>query len=65
MKRIFLVFVVSLLVFACNNDPKITNQEEISVEQQLAKDQASMDSLENAIRAQLGESDSLDMVKEN
>lgn len=62
--RILAFCALTFLLFACNNEPKLNQQEEEAVENQVAKDQAAMDSLEKAIQAQLGnEENDSDLVQ--
>lgn len=51
-----------LLLASCgNNEPKQLNtQEQDAVEKQVQDDQAAMDSLEQAIQAQINEADTID-----
>lgn len=51
-KLIFSLFALALFV-ACGSDPKPTPQEQTAVEQQVAKDQAAMDSMEKVIQQQI------------
>lgn len=62
-KRFFsLLFIVGFLL-ACNDEPKLNQQEENAVQLQLEADQKSMDSLEAVILSQMEEVniDSLDV----
>jgi hypothetical protein len=53
MKKILFIsfFALSIMSISCGDDPKLNNTEETAVEDQLKKDQAAMDSLEQAINA--------------
>lgn len=53
MKNVILIALFATLLFACTNDPKLTQQEEKIVDSTLNSDQKSMDSLESAIMAQM------------
>ena len=53
MKKVGLVAVLFLAIAACSNEPKLNKVEETAVENQLTKDQKAMDSLENALKAQM------------
>ena len=53
MKKVGLVDVLFLAIAACSNEPKLNKVEETAVENQLTKDQKAMDSLENALKAQM------------
>jgi hypothetical protein len=63
MKKIIAIFALSLALGACQDEPKLNQQEETAVENQLNSDQKSMDSLERAIQAQMDaiNGDSLEM----
>ncbi|MCF8253856.1 MAG: hypothetical protein K9J84_04695 [Bacteroidia bacterium] len=58
-----LLIAVTAIIAACNEEPKMTQQEETAVETQINSDQKAMDSLEAAIKAQMDElgADSLEM----
>jgi uncharacterized protein YcfL len=51
-KVLFSIFTLTLLA-ACGSDPKPTPHEQKAVEEQVAKDQAAMDSMEKAIQQQI------------
>lgn len=55
MKKLIITCAVlaSFSIVSCDNEPKLDQQEEQAVEQQLNLDQKSMDSLEAAIKAQM------------
>jgi PBP1b-binding outer membrane lipoprotein LpoB len=53
MKKIFFVCSIALLLGACANDPKPTQQEQQKVEEQVAKDQVAQDSMEAVILQQI------------
>jgi hypothetical protein len=63
MKKIIAIFALSFAIGACQDEPKLNQQEETAVENQLNSDQKSMDSLERAIQAQMDaiNGDSLEM----
>lgn len=63
MKKWIAIFALALIVSACADEPKLTEQEETAVETQINSDQKSMDSLEAAIQSQMDaiNSDSLEM----
>ena len=63
MKKIIAIFSLAVILTACNNDPKLNQQEETAVESQMTSDQKAMDSLEAAIQAQMDEmnTDSIEM----
>jgi hypothetical protein len=63
MKKFIAVFSLAAMLIACNDDPKLNQQEETAVENQLSSDQKAMDSLEAAIQAQMDEinTDSIEM----
>jgi hypothetical protein len=50
--------VLTVIGFSnCGNNTKLTQQEEVSIEEQMERDQAAIDSLEKAIQLQLDSSD--------
>jgi hypothetical protein len=53
MKKILFVsfLALGLMTVSCGGEPKLDKTEETAVEDQLKKDQAAMDSLEQAINA--------------
>lgn len=51
-KVLFSILSISLLA-SCGSDPKPTPQDQKAVEDQVAKDQAAMDSMEKAIQQQI------------
>jgi outer membrane murein-binding lipoprotein Lpp len=55
MKKLIITCAVlaSFSIVSCDDEPKLDQQEEQAVEQQLNLDQKSMDSLEAAIKAQM------------
>ncbi|OYU94300.1 MAG: hypothetical protein CFE21_17095 [Bacteroidetes bacterium B1(2017)] len=53
MKKLILIVAVCGSLMACNNEPKLNQQEETAVQNQLSSDQKAMDSLEAAIQAQM------------
>lgn len=53
MKKIMLILGTLAMFAACGNEPKLNQQEEKAVEDKIAADQRSMDSLEAAIQAQM------------
>lgn len=53
MKKIMLILGTLALFASCGNEPKLNKQEEQAVEDKIAADQRSMDSLEAAIQAQM------------
>ncbi len=59
MKKLtILVAVLAIIGFSnCGNNANLSQQEEVSIEEQMERDQAAMDSLEKAIQAQLDSSD--------
>lgn len=63
MKKFIAVLSLAAILFACNDDPTLNQQEETAVENQLSSDQKAMDSLEAAIQAQMDEinTDSVEM----
>ena len=63
MKKFIAIFSLAAMLIACNDDPKLNQQEENAVENQLSSDQKAMDSLEAAIQAQMDEinTDSIEM----
>ncbi len=63
MKKFIAIFSLAAMLIACNDDPKLNQQEETAVENQLSSDQKAMDSLEAAIQAQMDEinTDSVEM----
>jgi hypothetical protein len=63
MKKFIAVLSLAAILSACNDDPKLNQQEETAVENQLSSDQKAMDSLEAAIQAQMDEinTDSVEM----
>ncbi|MCX6187532.1 MAG: hypothetical protein NTU43_11150 [Bacteroidetes bacterium] len=65
MKKIITIALLSLIINACNNDPKLNATEEKAVETQLDKDQNAMDSLEKAIQEQIGDLDKDTTLIEN
>ena len=62
-KLLSLILLVSVLG-ACDNEPKMSEQEENAVENQLQADQKAMDSLEAAILSQMDEVN-LDSLEES
>ncbi|MES2689849.1 MAG: hypothetical protein V4658_05565 [Bacteroidota bacterium] len=66
MKKVFITLTCAAALFAvtsCGNDNKpktdLNEQEQAAVDSTINSDQAQMDSLENAIKSQIGE-DSVD-----
>lgn len=57
MKKLLFSSAFLLVLFACNDEPKLNKQEESAVESQLNADQKAMDSLEAAIKMQMEELD--------
>ncbi|MDP3929611.1 MAG: hypothetical protein Q8R57_11360 [Bacteroidota bacterium] len=55
IKRLFSLILLVAFFAACNNEPKLNQQEENAVQTQLEADQKSMDSLEAAILSQMEE----------
>jgi uncharacterized lipoprotein YajG len=53
MKKILFSILSIALLAACGSEPKTTPQEQKAVEDQVAKDQAAMDSMEKAIQQQI------------
>ncbi len=53
MKKLIALAFFFLTLIACQNEPKLNQQEESAVESRLNSDQKSMDSLEAAIKAQM------------
>jgi len=62
--RIICVFGLLAMV-SCNEEPKLEQQEEQAVEQQLNLDQKSMDSLEAAIMSQMDALESDSAIKDS
>jgi hypothetical protein len=62
--RIVLLFG-TLTIMACNDEPKLDEQEEQAVEQQIDMDKKSMDSLEAAIMAQMDALDADSSIKDS
>ncbi len=62
--RIICVFGFLAMV-SCNEEPKLEQQEEQAVEQQLNLDQKSMDSLEAAIMSQMDALESDSAIKDS
>lgn len=54
-----------LAILSCNEEPKLDQQEEQAVEQQLNMDQKSMDSLEAAIMSQMDALESDSAIKDS
>jgi hypothetical protein len=52
-KLIFALGICTLLIGACSNDQQPTPKEIQKVEDQVAKDQAAQDSMEQVIKAQI------------
>jgi uncharacterized lipoprotein len=63
-KFAFTAFAIALLA-ACGSDPKPTQQEQKAVEDQVAKDQAAMDSMERVIQQQIEAVSEDSVVEEN
>jgi hypothetical protein len=55
IKRLFSLILSVAFFAACNDEPKLNQQEENAVQTQLEADQKSMDSLEAAILSQMEE----------
>lgn len=53
MKKILAIIAIVFTFGACQDEPKLNQQEETAVENQLNSDQKAMDSLERAIQAQM------------
>jgi PBP1b-binding outer membrane lipoprotein LpoB len=53
MKKLFSLLLLVAIFAACNNEPKLEQEEEKAVATQLEADQKSMDSLEAAILSQM------------
>ena len=66
MKKILAIVSLCLAFGACQDEPKLNQQEETAVESQLNADQKAMDSLERAIQAQMdainGDSSEMDSL---
>ncbi len=60
MRNLIGIGLVLLAVMSCSNEPKLNKAEENAVQNQLNHDQMAMDSLENAIKAQMEALDSVD-----
>lgn len=58
MKKLLAITFLFLAFAACQNEPKLNNQEETAVQNQMNMDQKAMDSLEKAIKEQMEELDS-------
>jgi uncharacterized lipoprotein YajG len=53
MKKILFILFSLATIAACNEEPKLNQQEETAVDAQINSDQKSMDSLEAAIQSQM------------
>lgn len=51
------VLFAAIGIYSCGNDANLSQQEEVSIEEQMERDQEAMDSLEKAIQAQLDSAD--------
>lgn len=58
MKKLLAITFLFLAIVACQNEPKLNNQEETAVQNQMNMDQKAMDSLEKAIKEQMEALDS-------
>ncbi len=67
MKKLIVTCAVlaAFTIVSCDDEPKLDQQEEQAVEQQLNLDQKSMDSLEAAIKAQMEALDSDTVAKDS
>ncbi|MCU0441684.1 MAG: hypothetical protein MUE96_04730 [Bacteroidia bacterium] len=52
MKSLFYVIIIITLI-ACSNEPKQLSKDEKQAHEQVVKDNAAMDSMEKAIKAQI------------
>lgn len=53
MKKVIIISVSIFLLASCGSEPKPTPQEQQKVEEQVAKDQAALDSMEQVIQQQI------------
>jgi uncharacterized lipoprotein len=53
MKKLIISSFLLAMLAACGSEPKPTPQEQKAVEDQVAKDQAAMDSMERVIQQQI------------